>query len=67
MPKVKINPGLCKGCDLCVQVCPKKMLHPSEKVNAKGVHYIVSDCPEDCNGCGLCFVVCPDVAIEIER
>jgi 2-oxoglutarate ferredoxin oxidoreductase subunit delta len=64
---IKIDSEKCKGCMLCVKVCPKKVLRPEGKVNKKGQQYVSMKHPEQCTGCGLCFIMCPDGAIEIER
>jgi 2-oxoglutarate ferredoxin oxidoreductase subunit delta len=55
----------CKGCGLCVSICPKKVLEISNEVNAKGYFPAYQAHPEDCNHCALCCVMCPDIAIEI--
>ena len=37
MAKLTINVDNCKGCGLCVDVCPKKVLElASNKINKKG-------------------------------
>lgn len=37
MAKVTFNEDICKGCGLCVEVCPKKILKIDEKrLNSKG-------------------------------
>ncbi|MBO4785406.1 MAG: 4Fe-4S binding protein, partial [Lachnospiraceae bacterium] len=39
MAKVTINEALCKGCGLCVEACPKKLLVlATDHINAKGYH-----------------------------
>ena len=55
----------CKGCGLCVIVCPKKVLEISEKVNTKGYFPAYQARPEDCIYCAMCCTMCPDVAITI--
>lgn len=55
----------CKGCGLCVSICPKHVLAISDKLNTKGYFPAYQVYPEDCNFCALCCVMCPDVAIEI--
>jgi len=55
----------CKGCGLCVNICPKHVLAISDKLNTKGYFPAYQAYPEDCNHCGLCCVMCPDVAIDI--
>ena len=55
----------CKGCGLCVNVCPKDVLKISDSVNAKGHFPVHQVKPGDCIHCTLCCVMCPDVAIRI--
>lgn len=64
MPKKKlkehiINRDWCKGCGICVVMCPKKVLELDQKEKA------VAARPEDCIACDLCAQVCPDLAIEV--
>lgn len=59
MSKLKINPGVCKGCGICVEFCPKKVLELddfSKIMIARG---------EDCISCGQCGLRCPDYAIYL--
>ncbi|KJJ84849.1 4Fe-4S ferredoxin [Candidatus Omnitrophus magneticus] len=63
--KLVINIENCKGCLLCLEVCPAKVFQLSEHVNKKGVKYIEAVSPEKCVTCGRCFAICPDTAIEI--
>lgn len=60
-----IETDRCKGCSLCVVVCPKKVLEISRQVNAKGYFAAYQARPEDCIKCALCCTMCPDVAISI--
>lgn len=60
-----INDGLCKGCGLCVSVCPKKVLEISDQVNPKGYFPAYQARPDDCIVCAVCCTMCPDVAISI--
>ena len=35
--KVTFNEDICKGCELCVSVCPKKIISlNADKINKKG-------------------------------
>lgn len=61
----RIDVDRCKGCGLCVTVCPKNVLEISKKVNAKGYFPVTQARPEDCITCALCCTMCPDVAIVI--
>ena len=65
MATVIINRERCKGCGLCIDVCPRKILFFAEEVNRKGVHPVRAKTPDQCSGCRLCVTVCPDVAIKI--
>jgi 2-oxoglutarate ferredoxin oxidoreductase subunit delta len=60
-----IDCNRCKGCGLCVTVCPKKVLEISHEVNAKGYFPVYQAHPENCVFCASCCVMCPDVAITI--
>ena len=62
-----IETDRCKGCGLCVEVCPKKVLEISEKVNTKGYFPAYQARPEDCIYCSTCCIMCPDVAITIVK
>ena len=64
--KITIIIEKCKGCGLCVEVCPKHSLVISKHSNAKG-YYPPRQANDECTGCGNCAVVCPDAAIEVER
>jgi 2-oxoglutarate ferredoxin oxidoreductase subunit delta len=57
----------CKGCGLCISVCPKKVLDLSDEVNTKGYFPAYQAYPEKCVFCTTCCIMCPDVAIEIEK
>ena len=60
-----IDQEQCKGCGLCVIVCPKNVLEMSDEVSAKGYFPAYQARPEDCIYCALCCTMCPDVAITI--
>lgn len=58
----------CKGCGLCVAVCPLELLTLDEKnVNVKG--YLPSKVKDStkCIGCGQCALMCPDSIIMVKR
>lgn len=62
-----IDDERCKGCGLCVAVCPKKVLEISGQVNNKGYFPVSQTTPEDCIFCSTCCLMCPDVAITIQK
>lgn len=49
----------CKGCGLCVEACPLKVLQLAEWLNRYGYHPAMY-AGHGCNGCGLCFFACPE-------
>jgi 2-oxoglutarate ferredoxin oxidoreductase subunit delta len=65
MAKLKINKEKCKGCLLCVGVCPKGVLAALKELNAKGVNPVGVKPEATCAGCAFCAVICPDCCIEI--
>ena len=68
MVKYTINEERCKGCGLCVSVCPKKILQISKtKLNTKGYHPAEMTDISACIACAACARTCPDVVIHIEK
>ncbi len=59
---VFIKKEQCKGCELCIEFCPKDVLVRSKGFNAKGYHYPTVGNGE-CINCRLCVTVCPEYAI----
>jgi len=62
---VTIDRDRCKGCELCVSVCPKQVLAMSKEINSKGYFYSQVVNQEACIACRFCGMMCPDCAIEI--
>jgi len=61
--RVFINEERCKGCGLCIALCPSHVLERSSRFNTKGYHPPEAVKPESCTGCDICGHVCPDFAI----
>jgi indolepyruvate ferredoxin oxidoreductase beta subunit len=57
--RVEITAAWCKGCDICVRVCPERCL----RLTDRGVVEIVDAAA--CTGCHLCEWLCPDFAITV--
>jgi len=63
--KILIDEGRCKGCDYCVEFCPREALKMSEELGPRG-YYLAKVADESkCLSCGLCEVLCPEFAIQI--
>ena len=68
MAKLYIREDICKGCGLCIEVCPKKILAlHKEKINAKGYHPIMVTDESACIGCASCARMCPDCVFTVEK
>lgn len=68
MVKITIDAERCKGCGLCVRLCPKNIVALSKtRLNSKGYHPAEITDIEACIACASCARTCPDTAIEIEK
>lgn len=65
--KLTFAESYCKGCGLCVDACPKKVLGIGKRTNAKGYNVVENVKPDDCIGCAQCAAMCPDCVITVER
>jgi len=65
---VTFNGKECKGCNLCVSVCPKKIivLNP-EITNDAGYNPARVTDMDACIGCQSCARICPDCIISIVK
>jgi 2-oxoglutarate ferredoxin oxidoreductase subunit delta len=68
MAKLTIAKEACKGCGLCVTVCPKKILGVSKtESNSKGYFVVEELDPSKCIACAFCATMCPDCVITVEK
>ncbi len=58
LPTIEINERYCKGCYICIEFCPKKVLE------MKGFVVSVKNL-EACIKCMQCELRCPDFAIKV--
>jgi len=66
MSAIHIDSHACKGCGLCVSVCPKKILElNTNDLNEKGYAPAAMTDASQCILCGFCTTICPDVAITM--
>jgi len=57
---VRVDEKRCKGCGICVGLCPRRVFVPDERGKVRVGR------PEECVACGLCDSLCPDLAITVE-
>jgi len=68
MAKVTFDEEYCKGCGLCVSVCPKKILEISKtKSNDKGYFVAQMTDKSQCIACAFGATMCPDCVIKVEK
>jgi 2-oxoglutarate ferredoxin oxidoreductase subunit delta len=65
--RLRIDDEECKGCGLCIEACPPKVIGMSERLSHYGYKTAVY-AGAGCTGCGICFLVCPEPgAITVYR
>ena len=68
MARAIIDEKICKGCGLCVSVCPKKILRlAAHRMNDKGYNPAEVTDEAASIGCAMCGIICPDSAIAVEK
>lgn len=65
--KIVVDTERCKGCEVCLVVCPTDTISLNPQVNSKGYHYCYMSAPDNCIGCAACGLVCPDSCITVYR
>ncbi len=61
MPQLTIDEKGCRGCTLCVEICPAEVFSFDDtKMLAKVDHH------EDCIGCFSCYYLCPSQCLSID-
>ncbi len=62
--KIIIDTERCKGCGLCVIVCPKNGIVISKNSNKAG-YFPAESSNSNCTGCAMCAIICPEAGIEV--
>lgn len=65
--RVVFDEAMCKGCELCVHTCPRKIIALSQEINGLGYHPARVADQSKCTSCGLCARICPDCVITVYR
>jgi len=68
MKTITFDEEKCKGCELCVIACPKKIIAiDKDKINKKGYNPAGVKDIDSCIACAQCAIICPHVVIYIEN
>ena len=62
---IEVKDDWCKGCNVCIDRCPKDALEESDKLNKRGIRPPKLKKKNECNYCRLCELICPDLAITV--
>lgn len=70
--KTAIDLRHCKGCNICIYICPRKCYSRGSEISPTGYFAAVVSAPEKCYNhnrqgkliCELCVLSCPDQAIS---
>ncbi|MDD4366953.1 MAG: 4Fe-4S binding protein [Eubacteriales bacterium] len=67
MADITIDKACCKGCVICLSICPKKIFVRSKKRNDYGTNMPEAVNRDACLFCGMCERLCPDGAISVRK
>jgi len=56
---LRVDEAECKGCGLCIEACPPRVIRLSEQLNHYG-YRTAQYAGSGCTGCGICFLACPE-------
>jgi 2-oxoglutarate ferredoxin oxidoreductase subunit delta len=69
--RITIDRERCKGCYLCLSVCPNDVIIISKALNQQGYYPAepkeIGIDSKGCIACAMCATICPDIAIEVYR
>ena len=68
MKNITFDGERCKACELCISVCPKKIVALDKtKINKMGYHPAGVSDKGACTSCAMCAVICPHIVIRVEN
>ena len=62
---IEVKDDWCKGCNICIDRCPKDALEESDKLNRRGIRPPKLKEKNECNYCRYCELICPDLALTV--
>lgn len=65
MAIIDIDKVCCKGCNICIEICPKGVFSKSRKRNRYGINLPEVAKAGECTSCRMCEKLCPDGAIDV--
>lgn len=65
MTRIEINQAWCKGCYICINVCPRDVLDVNQDEWSGSFHPVYVKQIDRCTLCRNCELLCPDLAIEV--
>ena len=66
--RIVVDEEWCKGCQLCVAVCPSHLIQLAGHFNRQGHRPVILVDPDQrCTGCTLCAMMCPEAGITVYR
>jgi 2-oxoglutarate ferredoxin oxidoreductase subunit delta len=63
--EILIDDQYCKGCCLCIAVCPRKVLSRGDRRSRAGYAMPQITHLQECISCMLCEMTCPDMALTV--
>lgn len=60
-----VDRGRCKGCNICVAICPYDAIFMSKEKSHRGFIYPIEN--TKCTACKQCCPACPDFALSVHK
>ena len=60
---IYIDEELCKGCQICIELCARDVFAVSEQINQRGYYVPVPTHLDKCTVCQICELICPELAV----
>ncbi|HVI40190.1 MAG TPA: 4Fe-4S dicluster domain-containing protein [Anaerovoracaceae bacterium] len=64
---ITIDKTYCKGCEICINACPKGVFAMSDERHSAGTLIPYAKEISKCINCKLCEQMCPDGCINVEK